>query len=44
MSNQLIYTGKYVRTFTAEGKLASQAEEKNEELRSCVADLQGLPE
>ena len=34
-----VYIGKYVRTFTAEGKLASQAEEKNEELRSCVADL-----
>ncbi len=32
-----VYIGKYVRTFTAEGKLASQAEEKNEELRSCVA-------
>lgn len=34
-----VYIGKYTRTFTAEGKLASQAEKKNEELKSCVADL-----
>ena len=34
-----VYIGKYTRTFTAEGKLASQEENKNEELKSCVADL-----
>lgn len=34
-----VYIGKYVRTFTAEGKLISQAEKKQEELKACVADL-----
>ena len=33
------YIGKYLRTFTAEGKLVSQAEKKKDELKSCVADL-----
>ena len=33
------YIGKYLRTFTAEEKLVSQAEKKKDELKSCVADL-----
>ncbi len=34
-----VYIGKYLRTFTAEGRLVSQAEKKKDELKSCVADL-----